>query len=243
MKLEDLRKLHQKKYRDEFGHFLVEGDHAVLELQRAAVGNPHLQQCELYLTAERQDWQSAFATHVVSEAQMIRISDTHTPQGIVALVPVLPTPPSGADERAIYLHEIQDPGNLGTILRTLAWFGQLRCMLSPNSVDPYNTKVVRSSAGGIFHVPFELDVPLLSLRERFKRIACLDMKGRSVSSTAFRQFDCYLFGNEARGLPPETFAALNAVPFTIAGCASVESLNLASAINISIYELNRPEVA
>jgi TrmH family RNA methyltransferase len=239
MKLDDVKKLHQKKYREELGYFLVEGEHPVLELQKAALQNRHLQGCELYVTREREHWRSPFATHVISAAQMARIADTHTPQGIVALVPRLPPPPPRDDEHIIYLHEIQDPGNLGTLLRTLAWFGKLRCLLSPASVDPYNSKVVRASMGAIFHVPIELDVPLLALRERCERIACLDVQGETLSSPDFRRFDCYLFGNEARGLPREQLTALNAQPFAIAGCGNVESLNLAAAVNMCVYELNR----
>ena len=239
MKFEDVKKLHQKRYREEFGYFLVEGEHPVLELQKAALQNPQLQDCELYVTRGREHWRSPFKTHVISEAQMAQIADTKTPQGIVALVPVLRPPPACGDEQMIYLYEIQDPGNLGTILRTLAWFGKLRCLLSPGSVDPYNSKVVRASAGAIFHVPIELDVELLSLRERFERMACLDMQGESVSSANFRTFNCYLFGNEARGLPREQLGALNARSFAIAGGGSIESLNLASAVNMCVYELNR----
>ena len=239
MKLEDLKKLHQKKYREEFGFFLVEGEHLVLELQKAALRNPRLQGCELYVTRGREHWRSAFATHVISEAQMARIADTQAPQGIVALVPLLrPSPPRG-DERTVYLHEIQDPGNLGTILRTLAWFGKLRCLLSPASVDPFNSKVVRASMGAIFHVAVEVDVELPSLRERFGQVACLDVKGELVSFPSFKTFDCYLFGSEARGLPQEQLGALCAKSFTIAGCGALESLNLATAVNICVYELNR----
>jgi RNA methyltransferase, TrmH family len=239
MKFEDVKKLHQKRYREEFGYFLVEGEHPVLELQKAALQNPQLQDCELYVTRGREHWRGPFKTHVISEAQMAQIADTKAPQGIVALVPVLRPPPVCGDEQMIYLYEIQDPGNLGTILRTLAWFGKLRCLLSPGSVDPYNSKVVRASAGAIFHVPIELDVELLSLRERFERVACLDMQGESVSSANFRTFNCYLFGNEARGLPREQLGALNARSFAIAGGGSIESLNLASAVNMCVYELNR----
>ena len=107
-------------------------------------------------------------------------------------------------ERAVYLHEIQDPGNLGTILRTLAWFGNFRCLLSPDSVDVHNGKVVRASMGAIFHVPVEIDVPMdVAAANDFARIACLDLDGEPVASPAFREFDCYVFGNEARGLPRE----------------------------------------
>jgi len=239
MKFEDVKKLHQKRYREELGHYLVEGEHLVLELQKAAERNPDLLACELYLTREHEDWRSPFVTHVVKAGQMAQLSDTKTPQGIVALVPVLPPPAARTDEQAIYLHEIQDPGNLGTILRTLAWFGNLRCLLSPGSVDPYNSKVVRASMGAIFHVPVESDVQLLSLRDRYDRLAGLDMNGAPIHSPEFGSFDCYLFGNEARGLPREQLTALGIQSFTIAGSGAIESLNLAAAVNMCVYELNR----
>lgn len=239
MKFEDLRKLHQKKYREEFGYFLAEGEHLALELRKAALTKPQLQRCELYVTREREHLGAGFTTHVLSDVRMAQLSDTRTPQGVVALVPVLPPPPPRAGERAIYLYEAQDPGNLGTILRTLAWFGNLRCLLSPASVDPYNSKAVRASMGAIFHVPVELEVDWLALRGRFERIACLAVQGETVSSPEFRTFDCYVFGNEARGLPQASLAAMQAKPFAIAGRGAVDSLNLASAVSICAYELNR----
>lgn len=241
MKLDDIKKLQQKKYRSEFGHFLVEGEHLLLELQKAAVHSPALLDSQLYVTAAHEHWQSPFRTQLISDRQMAQIADTQTPQGILAVVPMaaLTPPASAASERAIYLHEIQDPGNLGTILRTLAWFGNFRCLLSPGSVDPYNPKVVRASMGAIFHVPLELDVELDSLRTRYARIACLDMQGEPVQLASFQEADCYLFGNEARGVPREQLLALGARPFTIPGCGTIESLNLAATVNICVYELNR----
>lgn len=241
MKLDDIKKLQQKKYRSEFGHFLVEGEHLLLELQKAAVHSPALLDSQLYVTAAHEHWQSPFRTQLISDRQMAQIADTQTPQGILAVVPMaaLTPPASATSERAIYLHEIQDPGNLGTILRTLAWFGNFRCLLSPGSVDPYNPKVVRASMGAIFHVPLELDVELDSLRTRYARIACLDMQGEPVQLASFQEADCYLFGNEARGVPREHLLALGARPFTIPGCGTIESLNLAATVNICVYELNR----
>ena len=239
MKFDDAKKLHQKRFREELGYFLVEGEHLVLELQKAAERDPRLLCCELFLTREHTDWRSPFVTHLVKSPQMAQLSDTRTPQGIVAVVPVLPPPAPREGEQAIYLHEIQDPGNLGTILRTLAWFGNLRCLLSPGSVDPHNSKVVRAGMGAIFHVPVEIDVELLSLRDRYARLACLDMTGTPVQSPGFTTFDCYLFGNEARGLPREQLAGIAAQPFTIAGGGAIESLNLAATVNMCVYELNR----
>lgn len=239
MKFEDIRKLHQKKYREEFGCFLLEGEHLVLELQKAAIHDAHLRTSEIYFTREYAHWTSSLTTHVVSSRHMAQISETRSPQGIAAVVPLLKAPAPQAGDRAIYLHEIQDPGNLGTILRTLAWFGGFRCLLSPDSVDPHNGKVVRASMGALFHVPVEIDVPLGEIPVRFSRIASLDLQGQSIAAPAFRDFDCYVFGNEARGLPREVLAALGAVPFTIPGTRVIESLNVAASVNICQYELSR----
>lgn len=241
MKLDDIKKLHQKKYREAFGYFLVEGEHLVLELEKAAARDPAWRASELFVTSDYAHWPSGLRRHEIGKRQMERIAATQTPPGIMALVPIPRRTPATAvaGERCFYLHEIQDPGNLGTVLRTLSWFGNLRALLSPDSVDPYNPKAVRASMGAIFHVQLELDVPLDSLPGRFDRIACLDLQGDSVQSPAFKSFECYVFGNEARGLPRERIAALNAQRFAIPGAGVMESLNLATAAGIVAYELNR----
>ena len=239
MKLEDIKKLHQKKFREELKHFVIEGEHLVQELEKAATRDARLRQSEIYVTRDYAHWSSKLPMHIVQSKQMAQISETRSPQGIAAVVPLLEPAAPRAGERAVYLHEIQDPGNLGTILRTLAWFGNFRCLLSPDSVDVHNGKVVRASMGAIFHVPVEIDVPVQSLPERFARIATLDLDGEPVASKAFREFDCYVFGNEARGLPREQMSALGARPFTIPGTGAIESLNVASSVNVCLYELNR----
>ena len=131
MKFEDIKKLHQKKFREELGYFLLEGEHLVQELQKAAAHDARLRASEIYLTREYAHWTSPLPIHVVNSRHMTQLSETRSPQGIAAVVPILPAPAPQPGERAIYLHEIQDPGNLGTILRTLAWFGKFRCLLSP----------------------------------------------------------------------------------------------------------------
>lgn len=239
MRPDELKKLHQKKYRDQFGYYLVEGEHLVLELQKAAARNPRLKGVKVYVTQEREQWRTPFEKHVLSNRHMDQIAETQTPQGIVALVPILPPAPPQAAGRGIYLYEIQDPGNLGTILRTLAWFGNFRCLLSPGSVDPFNSKVLRASAGAIFHVPVEVDVALSALADRFTRIAALDMQGETLGGEGFAQAQCLVFGNEARGIPREELAKLGARSWTIAGSGAIESLNVAATVNIGLYELNR----
>jgi RNA methyltransferase, TrmH family len=239
MKFEDIKKLHQKKFREELGHFIVEGEHLVQELERAAQRDARLRASEVYVTHEYPGARGTLPTQVVNARHMAQISETRSPQGIAAVVPLLEPAEPRAGERAVYLHEIQDPGNLGTILRTLAWFGNFRCLLSPDSVDVHNGKVVRASMGAIFHVPVEHEVPLEVLRGRFTGIASLDLAGEPVASPAFAEFGCYVFGNEARGLPRAPIAALGARPFTISGAGAIESLNVASAVSMCVYELNR----
>jgi TrmH family RNA methyltransferase len=239
VKFEDIKKLHQKKFRAELGCFLLEGEHLVQELQKALPHDPRLRASEIYLTREYEHWTSPLPIHVVNSRHMTQLSETRSPQGIAAVVPILPTSAPQPGERAIYLHEIQDPGNLGTILRTLAWFGTFRCLLSPNSVDVHNGKAVRASMGAVFHVPVEIDVPIESLPARFPRLATLDLQGQPIAVPAFRDFDCYLFGNEARGLPREALAGMNAASFTIAGTGAIESLNVAATVTICQYELAR----
>ncbi|WP_049721749.1 TrmH family RNA methyltransferase [Gilvimarinus polysaccharolyticus] len=242
MKLDDIKKLHQKKYRAELGCFLVEGEHLILELQKAAKTNPLLAAATLYASDSYGEVETDFELLRISDKHMQKISDTKSPQGIVAVVPMsaVAAPLKTADEKhTIYLHEIQDPGNLGTILRTLAWFGGFKCVLSPSSVDPYNPKVVRASMGAIFHVPIELDISLPTLQTRFDAFACLDTAGTALSAPQFSRHQCFVFGNEARGVPREQLAELGAESFSIQGNGVLESLNLATAVNMCAYELNR----
>ena len=239
MKFEDIKKLHQKKFREEFDCFLLEGEHLVQELQKAAAHDARLRASEIYLTREYAHWTSPFPIHVVNSRHMTQLSETRSPQGIAAVVPLVAAPAPKPGERAIYLYEIQDPGNLGTILRTLAWFGKFRCLLSPNSVDVHNGKAVRASMGAIFHVPVEVDVPMEALPARFGRIASLDLQGKPIAAPEFRDFDCYIYGNEARGLPREALAGMNATAFTIEGTGAIESLNVATTVTICQYELRR----
>ena len=239
MKFDDARKLNQKKYRTLHRHFLVEGEHLLQELEKAALTQPRLKQSTVFVTERFAGVATSLPVQVISEKQMKQISGTQTPQGIIAAVPFPEKRPPQAGEKAIYLYEVQDPGNLGTIIRTLVWFGGFRLLLSPNSVDPYNDKVVRSSMGAIFHVPLETEVDLATLPERFPRTACLDMQGQPLSSGGFDGYDCFLFGNEARGVPGDALQAAGAEAWTIPGSGLIESLNLASAVNLSVWEIKR----
>ncbi len=255
MKLSDVKKLHQKKYRSQLGYYLVEGEHLVLELLNAIHLNKmagETADITFYVTPQYSQWleekcevNTQCHIETLTPTQMAQLSDTKSPQGIVARVPLpvanndVPTICDSNSEKYVYLYETQDPGNLGTILRTLAWFGNFRLLMSPGCVDPFNSKVVRASMGAIFHVGMELNVPLENLNTRFTRFAYLDMRGKDVKNTSFGDYQCYLFGNEARGVPTASLATLEATAFTIPGGGQIDSLNVASAVNICAYELSR----
>lgn len=248
MKLDDIKKLQQKKYRQQFGYYVVEGEHLILELCKAYRQRPQAKDILLYVTEKHEQWAKNLhlggTVTVISDKQMAHISDTKTPQGMLACVPLaqgnseLVPKVSSEQERSIYLYEIQDPGNLGTILRSLAWFGGFRVLLSPNSVDPFNAKVVRASMGAIFHVPMEIDVSLEALQHRFSTFAYLDLNGLSITNATFSQYPCYLFGNEARGIPAQVLRDYAADAFSIKGTNDIDSLNLANAVSICAYQLS-----
>jgi len=245
LKLDELKSLHEKKFRDERGLFLAEGEHLVLELENAVSRHPALGAAQVYVSHEYAaehamgDRWRGLGVHRLASRQIAAVSDTRNPQGVLAVVPMPPVSPLQADERTIYLHGIQDPGNLGTILRTLAWFGGFRCLLSPQSVDPYNPKVVRASMGAIFHVPIECEVTVEQLLARHPTIALLDVQGEPLSNPDFRDFGVYAFGSESRGLPKDLLVSAGIHRLSIPGGRGIDSLNLASAVNICAYELSR----
>ena len=131
--------------------------------------------------------------------------------------------------------EIRDPGNLGTILRTLAWFGRFRCLLG-RKCRSGNPKVLRASVGAIFHTPIEVDIDLNALRDRFPRIACLNMR-TPLPSPQFHQFDCYLFGNEAHGVRANNW--IHPYHDNQHRGQRARSLNVATSVGICVYELSR----
>ncbi len=245
LKLDDIKKLHQRKYRQTLGYCLVEGEHLIHELYRATALNPELLNSQLLMTEAYFEHAistlaSTFKTEIIAERRMRQITGTQSPQGIIAIVPISALAniqPSQQQTTAIYLHQIQDPGNLGTIMRTLAWFGNFHLLLSPESVDPYNSKVIRSSMGAVFHLPLTCDVSLQSLRQNFQHIAMLDMQGQSLKSLAPQKYDCFIFGNEARGVPVDQITDDIADRFTITGCGAIESLNLATSVSLCAYQL------
>jgi TrmH family RNA methyltransferase len=179
------------------------------------------------------------------------MTSTVSPQGVLALcvlprrdISELSAISNKKSLRIIYLHEIQDPGNAGTILRTADAMGVDAVVSSPGSVDMYSPKVVRATAGSLWHIPLYESVSfsdLAALLPEAKPLLLSSHAKRSVTDLSLEESYISIFGNEARGVDALslgiTEASVTSVTIPMAGRA--ESLNLSSAASIVIFTLSR----
>ena len=180
---------------------------------------------------------------MVSEPVMAAMSSTITPQGIISICSVADSAfttvkPSGKS-RFIYLHEIQDPGNAGTILRSADAMGIDAVIVSPGSVDMYSPKVVRATAGSLWHVPLFTGVTLVQLNEHFPGITKIALSAQGNKSLLdIKNLDnvVAIFGNEARGI--DALIESDVLQVSIPMTGNAESLNLAAAAAIVIFHLS-----
>jgi TrmH family RNA methyltransferase len=235
------------KERRESARYVAEGAQFVREAIKAKA----IDQVDvLYLTANGrtrlendQIDLTKFKCEDVTDAVMKAMSETISPQGILAICKI-PNPQLAAlklTDKSIllYLHEIQDPGNAGTILRSADALGATAVITSPGSVDMYSPKVVRSTAGSLWHLPVFERVSLESLQSTIPNLsfATLSADGKnSIRQFSINQNTVLIFGNEARGLADlDIPAATDELAIPMAGNA--ESLNLSAAVSIVLYEL------
>ncbi len=184
---------------------------------------------------------------LVTEEVFSSISDTKTPQGVLAVVSQeahgLSDVLRGKETNLLVLETIQDPGNLGTMLRAGEGAGLTGIIADSGTADIYNPKVIRSTMGSIFRVPV---VYVQDLRETIRELkrqqvqVCAAHLGGSVSydTADYSGANAFLIGNEARGLTDET-AALADRAVRIPMLGQVESLNAAVAASVLMYELAR----
>lgn len=245
--LKHLNKLQQKKYREEFQEFTVEGIKGVAEALKAKAPvvlilvegskreDPNI--AELVQKAGEENIEIFF----LGRKDIGDIKTTEVFPGIMAVIekPDVSLEDMQNDKPIICLDRPKDPGNLGTIIRTADWFGIPNIMLSEDSVDPYNPKVVRSSMGSLFHVfIFEsqnLEQSLLKLKKSYK-IILLDTKGKILDELKPQQKTIYMFGSESPGLNPELEKLIDE-RYTIPGRGHAESLNLAVAAGILMSKI------
>jgi TrmH family RNA methyltransferase len=249
------RQLGKRAFRERGSLFLAEGPQAV----REALRQPGVL-TELFVTGQgigrhpelaAQAASQGAAVHEVSGEVMAELAQTITPQGLlgvcrfvdVPLSALLTThPPRGRLQLVTVLANVRDPGNAGTVMRTSDAAGADGVIFAAASVDPYNSKCVRSSAGSLFHLPVVTGAPLAEaiggLREAGLQVLAADGSATRVLDAPggpdLARPTAWLFGNEAWGLPDELLAlADDVVAVPIYGQA--ESLNLAAAAAVCLY--------
>lgn len=237
-------KLSKRGIRDQHRRFLVEGAQAAAEA--VATGAAELvlhvpdssgRAPEVVAAAEA----AGANVEAVSEAVMSRLTSTVTPQGIVAVARFVDVPLSQVRPGIVpVLCSVRDPGNAGTILRSADAFGAAGVVFTSDSVDVYNAKAVRSSAGSLFHVPVVRDVTAARAVEELRSAGASILAAAADGEADASEVDlsgptALLLGNEAWGLPPEVRAlADGSVRVPIQGRA--ESLNLAAAAAVLLYQ-------
>ena len=233
------------KERKAAGQFVAEGLQCAREALKSNSG-PRVE--TLYLTnngrskVEEISDLSALNVVDVSDEVMKEMSETITPQGILAVCTIpqitLDSIALNGLRRFIYLSEVQDPGNAGTILRSADAFAMDAVITSPGSVDMYSPKVVRSTAGSLWHIPVFESVRLEELLNLGVNAFSLGAEGsKSLSQYQMSGDTVAVFGNEARGLSTgQNVDSIDAVSIPMPGNA--ESLNLSAAASIVMYHLS-----
>jgi TrmH family RNA methyltransferase len=252
------RRLGKRAFREREGLFLAEGPQAVREaVARAGTVT------EVFVTRDAAGRHAglvdaaaqAAPVHLVSGEVMTVLAQTVTPQGIVAVCRRLDEPLdqvlAGRPRLVAVLAHARDPGNAGTVLRTADAAGADAVVLTGDSVDPYNSKCVRASAGSLFHLPVaigrDVTLDLPALRAAGLRVLAADGHADVDLDAAADQGlldgpTAWVFGNEAWGLPAETRdLADGVVKVPIHGRA--ESLNLATAAAVCLYASARAQRA
>jgi TrmH family RNA methyltransferase len=235
------------KERSESGSFIAEGIQCIKEALQSKTG-PQLQ--TIYITNSALEKYADVIKQATCEILSISdevaraMSDTVSPQGLIAMCKI-PQPEfseiTSSVRKFIYLSEIQDPGNAGTIIRSADAFGFDAVLISPNSVDIYSPKVVRSTVGSLWHIPVFQDVSLKEIIHWDCQFIALDAAADiPISQVRADRSVVAIFGNEARGLntSQEISDSTNAIiPVKIPMPGNAESLNLSAAASIVMYQL------
>jgi RNA methyltransferase, TrmH family len=239
-------KLHKRAFRERERAFLVEGAQVLVEAIESGPGLSALFHGEPSSELVRRAAEGGADTIHVSEEILERLARTVTPQGFVGVAPFVDVQLEAVPDRpscVTILHAVRDPGNAGTVLRSADAVGADAIVFTAASVDVYNEKTVRSSAGSLFHLPVvrgpETAQAIDALRSRGMRVLAMDAAGESdLYGQDLADPVAFVFGNEAWGLPPEVAAlADDVVRVPLSGRA--ESLNLAAAATVCLFEWER----
>ena len=244
-KIKSVIQLKEKaKVRKKEGCYIVEGSKMVLEAPKQDIVQVYVSES---FCKENPQMQKEYSPLVVADNIFKKISDTVTPQGVLAIVrqrhysfeQLMETIREGRN-CFVVLDSLRDPGNMGTIIRTGEGAGINGIIMNNTSVDVYNPKVIRSTMGSIFRVPIVVveDLPdtIKKLRSEGVVTYAAHLKGGNYSREEFAEKTAILIGNEANGLSDEVAAEADKL-IKIPMHGKVESLNAAVATSILMYQI------
>ena len=231
-KIKEIKKLNEKKYRDQNNLFIVEGEHLVLEAYKKG----YLK--ELILEADT-IFPLDVETNYVSNNVLKYISNLDTPQKIIGICEK--KQPEIIGKKILVLEDIQDPGNLGTIIRSSVAFNIDTIILSNNSVDEYNSKVIRASQGLLFHINIvrsDILEEINNLKNKGYHIYGTKVThGKDLKLLEKYQKFAIIMGNEGNGMSEEVSELCDEFIY-IKMNESCESLNVGVATSIILYEFS-----
>lgn len=232
--VKDLLKLHNKKYRDESRKFLIEGYHLIEEAKKSNV-------LEKVLITDEKDFIQGIENILVNKQIIEKLAFTQSPQNIIGLCHFFEEKEIKG-ERFLILDDLQDPGNIGTLVRSSLGFDIDYVILSSSSVDIYNDKFIRSTQGAIFNINI-IKKDLVEVINYLKQIK-IKVIGTSlhfgISLQELPKLNNYalILGNEGKGVRPEILDLTDNNIF-IETNPKLESLNVAVAGSIIMYYLKK----
>jgi TrmH family RNA methyltransferase len=244
-----IQSLQTKKVRDEEQLYLIEGDKLIKEYLRSGMRLKFLaavpEFTDLLLPHEKA---SIDEIEPASNKDLQRMSSLVTPHSAIAVVsfPVdSPDPMKITDSLLIALESVQDPGNLGTIIRSASWFGFRHIVCSSNSVDVYNPKVIQASMGAMLNVTVcyhDLGKILEEARKKGLPVYGTCLEGESVYASKLGNRGIILFGNESRGISDDLLPFITTrllIPKFNSSLYGVESLNVGMSASVIFSEFAR----
>ena len=235
-----IQSLAHKKFRDEERLFIVEGVKMVEELISSASDNiDRVFATKNWVERQLPNTVVTKLTVVIEEHELAKISQHKTPNEVLALVkfPKFQNEYNTDNKLTLVLDQIQDPGNLGTIIRTCDWFGINQIVCSLDTVDNYNPKVIQSAMGSILHVEvIYRSLPTFLSTVQDIPIYAAVLNGKSIHDIAIAKPSLLLIGNESNGISKEVLAFATE-KITIPKLGQAESLNAAIASGIIISAL------